>query len=150
MGMTVIMILESICLFLIATIVVIEIVSFLQDKRVEKLKSEILVLKIKLNMSVCFHEALVVARKTTSKFEVGGIVPENKPGDELIINKEGSVTMPAVINKEAMLAYIKERGYTWTYEEIMHEFEKYKLDYYVSATAKEIIQKFLVRWEGAE
>lgn len=44
---------------------------------------------------------------------------------------------------ESISDYIKENGYTWTVEDIYKEYrEKYCKGYYISYTAKKIIEKF--------
>lgn len=44
---------------------------------------------------------------------------------------------------EAISDYIKEKGYTWTVEDIYKEYiEKYCKGDYISHTAKKIIEKF--------
>lgn len=41
--------------------------------------------------------------------------------------------------KQKIEEYIKSRGYTWSYESIILQYEEYKKGNYVSHTAKEII-----------
>ena len=45
----------------------------------------------------------------------------------------------ALVKKDKIEAYIKENGYTWSYNSIMIEYEKYKNKEYISHTAKDVI-----------
>ena len=40
--------------------------------------------------------------------------------------------------------YIKDKGYTWTPETISREFDKYQMGYYVSFTAKDVIDNCMI------
>jgi tRNA(Ile)-lysidine synthase TilS/MesJ len=44
--------------------------------------------------------------------------------------------------KKDIEAYIKEHNYTWTFDEIIDQLNRYNYGFYVSHTAKEIIKAF--------
>jgi len=45
--------------------------------------------------------------------------------------------------REKIEQYIKSKGYTWSYESIMLQYEQYKKGFYVSHTAKEVIKNIV-------
>lgn len=46
--------------------------------------------------------------------------------------------------KTAIEIYIEKMGYTWNYDSIMNEYEKYKKGEYVSHSAKDIIENVIL------
>lgn len=52
--------------------------------------------------------------------------------------------------REKIEAYIKECGYTWTYEDILKQKENYFNGIYLPHTAKEIVEKFFGKREEEE
>ncbi len=59
-------------------------------------------------------------------------IPINSP------DKDGDITLDKSIEK--IKEYIKFKGYDWTPERVLEEFEKYKNGEYVSHTARDVIK----------
>lgn len=49
-----------------------------------------------------------------------------------------------VIDWEHVMNYIFCNDYTWTLESIQHQYEKYKINEYVSYTAKDVIKNSII------
>lgn len=54
-----------------------------------------------------------------------------------------TVSVPVLIQK--VEEYIKNCGYTWTYESIMKEYAKYREGEYISHSAKDVIQNCIIK-----